>query len=101
MVSSIPLTPSPSPPEYGGRGERFELRLSRVGNSCARTSPIVNHKTARTLIAVVAVIYSTLAYGQQPAADAPPDPPGRRVFVPLEELDALIQKDQKWVLLPR
>lgn len=39
--------------------------------------------------------------GQQPPPAATSEPPGRRVFVPLEELQTLLQRDRNWVLLPR
>lgn len=44
---------------------------------------------------------SMVASAQQPPPEPTSEPPGRRVFVPLEELQTLIQRDQKWVLLPR
>ncbi|MES2792818.1 MAG: hypothetical protein V4719_24605 [Planctomycetota bacterium] len=45
--------------------------------------------------------FPQLVSAQQPAPVAPVEPPGRRVFVPLEELQTLIQRDRNWVLLSR
>lgn len=54
------------------------------------------------MIAVlVGIALSTVGIAQQSPPEPANEPPGRRVFVPLEELQTLIQRDQKWVLLPR
>ena len=42
-----------------------------------------------------------LAHAQPPAPAPETEIPGRRVFVPLEELQTLIQRDRNWVLLSR
>ncbi len=41
------------------------------------------------------------AHAQPPAPAPVADPPGRRVFIPLDELQTLIQRDRNWVLLSR
>lgn len=40
-------------------------------------------------------------YAQQPPPAADPSPPGKRVFVPVEDLQTLIEQDRRWVTLPR
>ncbi len=106
MTLAKPLTPSPSPRSTRARGERSASYLRLLGCQSPAVTKTPSVKSISLLqfvclgwLALVSV--PSLTHAQQPAPEAEPEPGGRRVFVPLDELQGLLERDRQGVLMPR
>lgn len=83
------------------RSSKSDASLSRSLANAKRL--IVQYKRQRLLLTIFTfsclVVCDQLSPGQEVKSPAADEPPGRRVFVPVEELESILQQEQKWVLL--